>query len=180
MNKSFETEIGRLSVQLNRLLDRTKSFNQDQLNFKPSESEWSILQVVQHLINAETHTNMYLRKKIKAGKHLESAGLGAKIKAVLLKSLMNTPFKFKAPAAVRVTMDEVYNYEDQAIEWINQRNELISFVVEVDDSLINKLLFKHGSGIRMNLVQMLEWTFAHADRHSRQIERITKHPKFPA
>lgn len=172
-------EIEKVTVQLDQILERTNGLNDEQLNFKPSASDWSILQVIQHLIIAETQTNLYLRKKIKAGNVLKSAGLGTKIKTAVLKFFMSTLFKFKAPEVVDVKMDEEYNYDDQVKEWIFQRNEIISFLNQVDESFINKLLFKHGSGVRMNLVQMLNWTYVHAERHTRQIERITKHPKFP-
>ncbi len=177
---SIEKEIEELTVQLDEILEAIRALSHEQLNFKPSASEWSILQVIQHLITAEKHTNLYLRKKVLAGKNLENAGIDTKIKAMLLRGLMATPFKFKAPAAVDVNMDEVYDYEMLVKEWMHQRNEIISFFTEVDDTMVNKLLFKHGSGVRMNLEQMLKWTYVHADRHSRQIERITNHPKFPA
>lgn len=177
---SIEKEIEKITVQLDELLGRTEGLTHKQLNFKPSHSDWSILQVFQHLIAAETHTNIYLRKKILAGKDLKTAGVSTKIKSALLRSFMYLPFKFKAPAAVDVIMDEEYDYGDRVIEWKYQRNELISFLGQVDDATANKLLFKHGSGIRMNLVQMLKWTYVHADRHSGQIERIINHAKFPA
>lgn len=176
---SIEKEIEKITVQLDELLGRTEGLTHKQLNFKPSHSDWSILQVFQHLIAAETHTNIYLRKKILAGKDLKTAGVSTKIKSALLRSLLYTPFKFKAPAAVDIKMDEEYDYEDQVKEWRHQRNEIISFLNQVDEAMVNKLLFKHGSGIRMNLVQMLKWTFVHADRHSGQIERIINDPQFP-
>ncbi len=179
MNASIENGIERITTQLDEILERTKGLNHDQLNFRPSDSNWSILEVFQHLITAETHTNIYLRKKILAGKDLKPAGVGTKIKSTLLKSLMYTPFKFRAPAGVDVKMGEEYNYEDRVKEWRHQRNEIINFLGQVDEVMVNKLLFKHGSGIRMNLLQMLRWTYVHCDRHSKQIERITKDPKFP-
>lgn len=179
MAPSIQGKIDELTIQLDEILEATKAFRHEQLNFKPSASEWSILQVIQHLITAETHTNLYLRKKILAGKDLENAGIGTKIKATLIRSLMATPFKFKAPAAVDVKMDEVYDYDTLVKEWRHQRNEMISFLTEVDETMVNKLLFKHGSGIRMNLEQMLKWTYVHADRHSKQIKRITNNSKFP-
>ncbi len=179
MNASIENGIERITVQLDEILERTKGLSHDQLNFRPSDSSWSILQVFQHLITAETHTNIYLRKKILAGKGLKSAGIGTKIKSTLLKSLMYTPLKFKAPAGVDVKMGEEYIYEDRVKEWRHQRNEIINFLGQVDEAMVNKLLFKHGIGIRMNLVQMLRWTYVHCDRHSKQIEGLIKDPKFP-
>lgn len=179
LNSSVEAEIEKLTVQLDELLKSTKALSHEQLNFKPSDTEWSILQVFQHLITAETHTNMYLRKKVLAGKDLKTAGVGNRIKSAMLRSLMATPFRFKAPAAVNVKMNEAYDYEALVKEWRYQRNELISFLVKADDAMANKLLFKHGSGVRMNLEQMVKWTYVHAERHSRQIERIIKDPKFP-
>lgn len=179
MNPRIEIALEKLSRQLEEIIERANRLNHDQLNFKPSVTSWSILQVFQHLITAEKHTNLYLRKNILEGKKLQSAGNGSKIKASILTSFMFIPFKFKAPAEVDVKMDKEYRYEDRVREWRNQRNQLISFLKETDVSMSDKLLFKHGSGIRMNLEQMLSWTFVHADRHTRQIERIINDSKFP-
>ena len=180
MNTTFDKGIKKINVQLDDIIEWLSKFNHRQLNFKPSDTEWSIMQVFQHLIAAETNTNLYLRKKILAGNNLKEAGIGTKIKTTLLRRFMYTPLKFKAPAGVDVKMDEEYDFEDRVKQWRNQRSQLISFLSEVDDAMANKLLFKHGIGIRMNLDQMLQWTFVHADRHSKQIERIIKDPKFPS
>ena len=180
MNPAFEKGIKKINAQLDEVIERAGKYSHQQLNFKPSKSEWSIMQVFQHMIMAETNTNIYLRKKILGGNQLEEAGIWTNIKTALLRGFMYTPLKFKAPPGVDVKMDEEHDFEELVKEWRHQRNEIISFLSVLDDSMANKILFKHGIGIKMNLEQMLQWMFVHLDRHSSQIDNIIKHPRFPS
>jgi hypothetical protein len=179
MIKAIEKKFEVLEIQLEQLLEETATLSPDQFHFQPAADSWSISQVFQHLIKAEAATNTYIRKKILAGKSLKKSGIKAQVTSGLLRAVMRSPFKFKAPNQVKIESGTQKHFTDQASEWRHQRGEMRAFLEDLDGQASQKLIFKHPSGIRMNAAQMVMWTGAHIGRHLKQIKRIRKNTGFP-
>lgn len=179
MIKSIQDKFTILEAQLDQLLEQTSSLSPEQFQYKPGPDSWSISQVFQHLIKAETATNAYIRKKILAGKGLKKSGIKDSIFSGLLRSIMRSPFKFKAPSMVRVDPEEHHSFEELQAAWKHERSEMKNFLDDLDAETSGKLIFKHGSGIRMNAAQMVMWTGAHIGRHLKQIQKIRRDAGFP-
>lgn len=179
MIKATEDKFIVLEAQLERLLEQTSSLTSEQFQFKPTPESWSISQVFQHLIKAEAATNSYMRKKIQAGKDLKVSGIKARLSSGLLRAIMRSPFRFKAPKLVRIDPEQHLPYEEQVSAWRQQRSEMKQFLEGLDEATSGKLIFKHGSGIRMNAAQMVAWTGAHIGRHIKQIEKVRRDAGFP-
>lgn len=179
MIKEIEDKFAVLEAQLDGLIKETSSLTPEQFQFKPSADSWSISQVFQHLIKAEGASNAYMKKKIQAGKGLKKSGIKASLSVGMLRMLMRSPFKFKAPSLVKVDPEQNHPFEDQVAAWKAERREMKEFLDGLDAETSGKLIFKHGSGIRMNAGQMVDWTGSHAGRHIKQIERLRSSTDFP-
>ncbi len=179
MIPSLQKEFSKINVQLDALFKLTSTVTETQFNYKPDPDQWSIGQIFQHLVNAETNTNIYLRKKILAGPNLKDSGMGTSFNFFLMKYIMIMGIKFKAPPIVTKNMEGPFSLEVQTDEWKRQREDIRQFVAGLDKTTANKLLFKHGIGVYLNIHQMLKWMHIHVARHQTQIKGLMKSPRFP-
>ena len=78
-----------LSEIKNRILNNLVDYTAEELNFKPSENEWSISQVVEHLIESEAGVNKYINFKLKNIEEQPKAG----IRSFLNSKVLNKKLK---------------------------------------------------------------------------------------
>lgn len=147
-----------------------------QHNQSPAKGGWSAIQVVQHLLSAETSTLHYLKKKTADVSRSKKAGVMAFFRSVLLNTMLALPLKFKAPAIVA----EVPASGDlQAIQaqWAAVRAELQSLLASLSEADYDRELFLHPVAGKLNLYQMLDFMQAHIQHHLPQIHRTIKEAK---
>ena len=179
MVNSLDTEISKLERQLDELLQMVKPLSRKQQNFKPDANSWSMLQMFRHMMQSEGQINKYLRKKILGVETTDKAGIGAWLRSIILNTAMRLPIKYKVPDAIKVDLDESYEYEKLSVEWKSLRKEIRDFLEDIDEETCRKEIFRHPVMGRMSILQGLAFMQVHLARHTQQVERIMHHPDFP-
>ncbi len=168
-----------LENSLNQLLEELSELSGEQLQFKPSEDSWSILEVLDHAYKVEKGTFFYIKKKTKYADELPMAGLSSSLSSFILNTALRSSFKFEAPTKY-VQPDEDLSFVELREEWDELRDLSRRALDMIDVKLAKKLIFKHPMAGMLNILQTLTFLQAHFDHHLKQIERIRKNPEFPA
>jgi uncharacterized damage-inducible protein DinB len=179
MISSLDTELSKLDKQLDELLQMVRPLSSRQQNFKPDANSWSILQVFRHMMQSEGQINKYLRKKILGAETTGKAGIGALLRSAILNVAMRLPIKYKVPDAIKVDLDESYDYEKLSVDWKSLRKEIRDFLEDIGEETARKEIFRHPVMGRMSILQGLAFMQVHLARHTHQVERIMRHPDFP-
>lgn len=179
MINSLNAEFTRLEKQLDDLLLTVKTLSPGQQNFKPDAKSWSILQVFRHMMQSEGQINKYLRKKILGAATTGKAGIVAMLRSVALNTAMRLPLKYKVPDAIKVDLDETYDYEQLSGDWKKLRAELRDFLEGIDEETARREIFRHPVVGRMSILQGLAFMQEHLARHTGQVARIMRHADFP-
>jgi len=152
LHPTLERRFYSLDKKLNILLEYLKDYSEDQLNRKPGPEKWSVIQVMHHLLLAESGSHRYLEKKLSFGADLKNAGVQSWFRKQTLKVVMKSPLKWKAPAAI--SQDNLPNYAgfwDTAKQWKEERAALKKFLSTVPADTLGKEAYKHSFAGRMNI-----------------------------
>lgn len=174
-----EKQFKSIEEQRKNLLDEIAKLSHTQQNFKPAPEAWSILQVVNHLLYAETNVVKYMLKKIQGIATVEKAGVQAKVRSAVLNTFLKSPLKFKAPKAAMPAQEEVYIFENLRRQWNEVRAEFGKILDQLNPADAEKLLFKHPISGKFNIYQTMSFLQEHIAHHIRQIGRIKSDPGFP-
>jgi len=100
MDKKTKIHLKNLDQKLTNLLRDLKNYSDAKLNEQPSSNEWSVLQIMQHLMKAESGSVMYVKKKLSFEPELAEAGVLSSFRSVFLNIALSSPIKIKAPAKI--------------------------------------------------------------------------------
>lgn len=175
-----EKQFGRIEEQRRQLLDEVSKLSHGQQNFRPSPESWSILQVLNHLIFAETNTVKYLTKKMQGLATAEKSGLYAGIRLFTLNTFLRSPMKFKAPKAALPVQADVYVFDNVKKSWNDVRGQFGKILDQLGNADAEKLIFKHPISGKFNIYQTMSFLEEHIGHHKKQIERIKTSPSFPS
>ena len=142
-------------------------------NRKPAPDKWSVNQNILHLIEAETASLAYMKKKLSFGTDLPKAGFKSTLRHLALRLAFALPLKFKAPPNLAKMPDDL-NFEELNQRWSTVRAEYYDFLKNMPDKLITSELWRHQIAGKMSLVQMIDFFEDHQNRHREQIERTLK------
>ena len=160
-----------LSEIKNRILNNLVDYTAEELNFKPSENEWSISQVVEHLIESETGVNKYINFKLKNIKEQPKAGIRSFLNSKVLNKKLKSNEKFKVPKVL--SEPELGNdYSDLKEKWDNSRMFLIKTVETFPKGKIKKAIFNHPVAGLLNMHQTMLFLINHLDHHIPQIDAL--------
>lgn len=152
------------------LLSKLDTFGEDVLTRKPDPDAWSVVEVLAHLIKAETGTLNYLRKKLEVGGH-QKASPFAGLRKAFLNFVLGLPIKYKAPKVAQLDKGVYMSYAEARAQWNAVREGLGTEYQRIDEKLIAHDLFKHPFAGKLNLVQSTEFMRQHMLRHIGQVER---------
>lgn len=152
------------------ILELTKGIDNEILKKKPSENEWSILEICNHLMVIEQLSIGYIRNKIEKADQVKPIDFKSKIKAFILKLALSLPLKFKAPKTVS-QIPAPKTFSDLNIIWDMTRKELWKVIEKVPGDAVNKGFFKHPISGYMTIEDMLDFFIIHMKHHMRQIKK---------
>lgn len=175
-----EKKFKEIEAQRKSLLDEIAKLSHAQQNFKPSPEAWSILQVLNHLVYAETNTVKYMHKKMQGIATVEKAGVSAKVRLFALNTFLRSPLKFKAPKAALPVQEDVYIFDNLRKQWDEVRSEFGEILDLLNPADADKLIFKHPISGKFNIYQTMSFIHEHIGHHIKQIERIKSSPLFPS
>lgn len=174
-----EKQFNKIEEQRKKLLDEVAKLSHDQQNFKPAPGAWSILQVINHLVYAETNTVKYMQKKLQGISSVEKAGVKARVRSLILSVALQMPVKYKAPKAALPVQEEVYIFDNLKMQWNDVRAEIAKILDQLNPADAEKLIFKHPVSGKFNIYQTISFLREHVDHHKKQVERIKANPVFP-
>lgn len=158
----------RLDTVHDKLSTAIRTTNPNLFFKRPSDDEWSIAEVVQHLCLAEQHVLKDLKKGLQTG----PAKVGFLKKLIPMRIISWRLVRVKAPRAVTPNdppaMDELLTEYDQV------RVDLKLLCVESGTDRLKEIRFKHpflGDIDGMAAVSMISF---HEERHYKQIREILK------
>ncbi len=175
INAKLDLQLKVLDEKLIKLLKTLKVYNEDQLNRKPNENAWSVIQVMHHLMMSEDGSLKYVKKKLSFNPELKNAGVKSAARELFLNTYLNSPLKWKAPEAI--SGDNLPTHDTfwkTAQKWKNQRIELREYLETIPDELLKKEIYKHPFVGRISITGMLRFFDRHFYRHNKQINRIIK------
>ena len=168
-------QLERLDVKLKYLFDRLSEHNPEKLVEKPSLKEWSVVEVMNHLMLSEKLSLKYCQKKLSFDPKLKKTNWKTNWNEFVLRTYLSIPIKFKAPKAVG---DSAFlshsNFIESKDQWLTDRKSLKVFLESQDNEVFRKELYKHPFGMRISLNGMLGFFEAHFDRHEKQINRVLR------
>ena len=169
----------RLEKQRQEIQAFCKEFSDEQLRFKPETDSWSMLQVLRHLVTAESQSVKLIKRKMSRADELPNVNMQARGRALLLKIALALPLKFKAPKIAEV-QEEAPDFEKLLNEWTQVRNDFHALLSETGDENYAKTVYQHPRAGYLTLKQAIEFMEDHIRHHQKQIERIRRDKNFPA
>lgn len=160
-----------LSNLKGNLLDKIKDLSPEELNYKFSDSEWSISQVIEHLIESETGTNKYINFRLKNINEQPSVGLANYIKSTVLNKKMKSEQKFKVPTIFSEPVVGA-NFNQLKEKWDNSRMFLIQTVETFPKDKMNKAVFKHTKAGLLSMNQTMSFFINHLKHHIPQVTSL--------
>lgn len=155
------------------LLDMIASCPVEQQIKKPGPEAWNMIEVAEHLFNAEQGILPQLKKYGKGeGK---KAGLSATLRSTILSLFMRSPAKIKVPkAAARIEPQGNKDFESLKESWNVLREDMNTWVHQYPHNRLGHYVFKHPVAGLLTPVQTMQFLEDHIAHHIKQIERIKK------
>lgn len=170
MREELLNEFDASEKERKALLQRLDGIPEEVLTRRPEPGAWSVVEVMAHLIKAETGTLNYLRKKLELGGHGRASAF-AGLRKAFLNFVISTPIKFKAPKVVQLDEGTDLSYAEARAQWDGVRTELRREYASIAPELITHDLFKHPFAGKLNLLQSTSFMHHHMVRHIGQIDR---------
>jgi len=178
MRAKLNSTFDEIEVLKTDILTDFEQLSIHQLSFKPNSRKWSLLQVIEHLMLAETGSLNYVNKKLLDPSTLEAYSFKAAFRFKLLQLIFKSPIKIRnRPTSVTPTLEP--DIKDVKLRWDIARKALRKFIDAYDDNTLKKLVYKHPFAGRINALQMILFFKLHIKHHKKQIERIKKHRNYP-
>lgn len=173
--KSF-SKLNELNALIEDIFKGVENYSHEQLAAQPSENEWSILQIIEHLRVSEALSINYLNFKKTQSDTYTKTGVKEKFNVFMLKKRMESPKKIKAPEVKGLSPKPDGLVLQEVIEsWRTVRSQIKAYFEETDEESFSKNMYKQPVIGRINLFQMLQFFEYHIKRHQRQIQdRISK------
>jgi len=133
------------------------------------DGKWSPIQIIAHVIEVEKVATDSILWRINEKGFNKKPTITDKIKAILMKLLLRSKIKFKAPK----NLSDVPNYftaGELNDNWKFERLRLKKIIEETKDENLSKVVFKHPRGIKMNLNMYSKFVYEHIDHHHKQLK----------
>lgn len=166
----IKVQIHKSEAHRTEILQILHAINEDEFTAIPIDGGWSVSQVINHLIIAETGTLKYISKKSLGANKLKESGVRNQLNSAALKLALKSKKRFKAPRIL--STPENTSKEKCLSDWDNCRELFYNFLANLDESVLNKELFKHPVTGYLNANQTIQFITDHADHHAKQINRI--------
>lgn len=172
MRVALQTQLEKLNGELDLLLTDLGQYSHEQLNQQPAPNSWSATQVLNHLLLSEKYSRQYCQKKLSFDPELPKAGMVDNFRTFLVSFYFKLPLKVEAPKAINTdALPRESQLEEVRTSYLEQREELAKFLQIVDESYLDKAVYKHPFAGRLSLSGMLHFFTAHFTHHRKQIYR---------
>lgn len=172
MRAAILDQLAVMDKELNQLFTELDHYSSEQLNRSPAPESWSVTQVLNHLLLSEKYSLQYCEKKLSFEPNLPKAGLAAAARALFVNWYLFLPLKVKAPALISTSAlpkeDDLANIRTQ---YQTQRQLLRAFLEQLEESYLDREVYKHPFAGRLSFPGMFSFMTAHFRHHRKQIYR---------
>lgn len=158
-------------AQRRAILQKVEAISADRFHHR-EHNQWSLGEVLAHLITAERLSLEYMRKKSLGLQSLKPSSLGADLRFLALKISQRLPLKYKAPQHVRDHTPSISSFEDLRRQWDEQREALRLYLDSLGESDWKKEVYKHFVAGRLNALHAVQFFMEHIHHHKPQIHRL--------
>ncbi len=161
-----------------QFVQRLKENTIDQNSFKPSNGEWSNLEVFEHIQIAEDGILDFFKRFPPSASQYQVKWLD-KLKDFGLSKLYKSAYKVKVPIK---SLDPKGNkkLEDLIKESNQAANELQSILIEFPIEKLNYSVFKHPVAGGMSMKAVIKFWENHVLHHNHQLDRIAANKNYPS
>ena len=179
MHSEIKTQWEKAEKARLQMLQMIAKSTEPQRQYIPGEDKWNMINVAQHLIQAETSV-LHQLLKYGDGKG-KKANIISGIRSMLTTMLLQSPAKIKVPKKAREAFKpfEKQDYDSVKNEWDKLRNEMEKWAEKYPESKADRYVFKHPVSGLLTPTQTFRFLKDHIDHHIKQIERIKKSEGFP-
>jgi uncharacterized damage-inducible protein DinB len=171
MDTKLEQAFRQLEEARLRLLKEIEACPESQRRFKPSDREWSMVQVVTHLTHTEKGIQSYMQAKMNKGLPLKPARLAAWFRFWIVVLFLRYKRRIKAPAVVTMPPD-AFSFEQAQQTWADSRMQFRSFLEAMPANTAHKEIFRHPITGMLNVYQTLGFMREHVLHHLGQVRRL--------
>lgn len=170
--KELLKQLDELTRLRNELFDLVAGAGAGKVQVNPAKGKWSALQILHHMHQVEQGTLRYIQKKLSFSKGgLPNATLLSSLKVVLLRLVLRSPLKFKAPPGLGdVPADP--SFEQIQESWKRTHDEFRTLISGLEENKLSWQLFKHPFIGRLNMKDTLRFMKSHFTHHARQIRLL--------
>ncbi|MBC7923105.1 MAG: DinB family protein [Ferruginibacter sp.] len=170
MDRKLENTFRKLEEARMRMLDVVERHSEERRTRKPSAAEWSMVQVLTHLMTTEQSILSYLRHKATKG-DLKRAGFRSLVSALAVSLALRYRKKIKRPPGVADPTDAL-TYQQVKQHWEEGRAQLSQFLDAFPNEWMDKEIFRHPLAGMMNIHQAVNFMREHVQHHRAQIQRL--------
>jgi hypothetical protein len=173
MNTPLERMIGQLERQKAELVRWIEAWPSECLAYKATPSEWSALQVFDHLRKTELAVLHSCKQNLRSREH--SVSPSGRAKTAMLLAMMRLPIKLKVPGQVSFVLpDDVTSLQTVLSSWSDERLRLKAFVEALTTADETVGVVFHPAAGWMNLRATVSFLAIHIRHHKYQLQRIKK------
>jgi len=170
-NKKLKATFDQIESRRKKLFALLDRYHSSDLKIKESDTQWSVNQVLTHLVEAENGTVAYIKKKMMAPELLTQKTGKTSLRFALLKVALALPVKYKLPQKLPVPSNE-FEYIELKMSYDQARSKVLELIDNLPGALHEKEIFRHPFAGRFTLRQTLGFLGDHMEHHERQIQRI--------
>ena len=178
MIPALQQKFDNLEVLRQQLIDEIRELSDKQAHYKPAEDRWSVIQVLEHVVQAECGSIAYVVKKNRA-KELPTTGFVNHLRYAGLVIALHIPVRFPLPEVLAQPPND-RSLPEVLDQWNKCRKTLFGLLANIPEKRRNVLVYKHPFAGYLDIQQMLGFMHIHLKRHSGQIRRVCKAESFPA
>jgi hypothetical protein len=171
MRADLEKKLNKLHETRRELTRRIATFAPEKQLYKPDIAEWSMLEVLEHLIIAENLVIKGVKHGIAREEH-RFTGLRQWINYLALKLMLLVPVKFKAPSAALFPSGRYQSLSELEALALQIENEWNTLMANFPSALYDKNIFRHPVAGVFNISQTIGFCISHIRHHHQQIERL--------
>jgi hypothetical protein len=168
------TECSRLFQELEMqrivLLAQLAGWSSGRLSFRPEPGVWSTVEVLDHIVRAETGTIAGVRAGLQNPHMLggeDRPGIAALDRALRSEQRFKVP-----PAAQSIHPDAQTSLPEVASRWQHTRAEMGSLLETLTPDDMHRGVFRHPFAGWMTMAEVLNHLSAHLYHHEFQLERL--------
>jgi hypothetical protein len=159
------------------LLKDVKGLSDAQLNFKATDSSWSVAQCVEHIALAETLIWQWMQATLQQPATPEKKSDEKYTTESLIAAVTDRSHKFKAPEMLKP--EGKFPNTDAALQaFVSRRDSTIAYLASTQDDLKNHFTVHPAFGT-IDLYQGFILVAGHCARHTLQLEEVKANPNFP-